>query len=152
MSPHYRPATVADAVRVANNLRPEDRTEVEGLGHSVLALPFSVLFSDVSVAFFSPRGDIGGVAGICPDHNNEGAGVIWMLCTPALKDSPLLFVKQAKAWIEKEQCNYRFLWNLVDKRNHLHHKLLKMLGFKAINVVYPPPYHYPYLEIVKLCA
>ena len=152
MSPYYRPATVADAVKVANNLRIEDRKEVEGLGHSVLALPFSVLLSDVSVAFFTPKGDIGGVAGICPDYNNEGAGVIWMLCTPAVKDNPLLFVKQAKQWIKEEQSNYRFLWNIVDQRNHLHHKFLKMLGFKAINVVYPPPYHYPYLEIVKLCA
>ena len=37
----YRPATMGDAVKVANNLRPEDLQELEGLGHTPLGVPFS---------------------------------------------------------------------------------------------------------------
>ena len=67
----YRPATVGDAVQVANNLRPEDLQEMEGLGHTALGVPFSVLASDVAVAFFSKEGVIAGVAGIVPDPNTR---------------------------------------------------------------------------------
>ena len=147
----YRPATVGDAVRVANNLRPEDLQELEGLGHDRLAIPFSVLASDVAVAFFSKEGVLAGVAGIVPDPD-PGVGIIWMLCTPEVQKEPINFVKQAKQWLADEQRNYRLLWNLADARNHLHHKLLKMLGFKALRSVPSGPNHLPYLEIIKLCA
>ena len=147
----YRPATVGDAVQVANNLRPEDLQELEGLGHTPLGVPFSVLASDVAVAFFSKEGVIAGVAGIVPDAR-EGVGIIWMLCTPEVQKEPFTFVRQAKKWLADEQRNYRLLWNLADARNHFHHKLLKMLGFKALSSIPMQPYGLPYLEIVKLCA
>ena len=147
----YRPATVGDAVQVANNLRPEDLQELEGLGHTPLGVPFSVLASDVAVAFFSKEGVIAGVAGIVPDAQ-EGVGIIWMLCTPEVQKEPFTFVRQAKKWLADEQRNYRLLWNLADARNQFHHKLLKMLGFKALSSIPMQPYGLPYLEIVKLCA
>ena len=41
----------------------------------------------------------------------------------------------------------------MDSRNKLHHKLVKMLGFKSLDTFVPPPYQtIPYIEIVKLCA
>ena len=147
----YRPATVGDAVRVANDLRPEDLQELEGLGHDRLAIPFSVLASDAPVAFYAKDGTLAGVAGIVPDPD-PGVGIIWMLCTPAVQKEPINFVKQAKHWLAEEASNYRLLWNLADARNHLHHKLLKMLGFKAIRSVPSGPHGLPYLEIIKLCA
>ena len=147
----YRPATVGDAVRVANNLRPEDLQEIEGLGHGPMGVPFSVLASDVAVSFFTRKGEIAGVAGICPDPR-EGVGIIWMLCTPTVQEEPITFVRQAKQWLAEEQSNYRLLWNLADARNLYHHKLLKMLGFKAIQSTPTGPYNLPYLEIVKLCV
>ena len=147
----YRPATVGDAVKVANNLRPEDLQEMEGLGHNALCVPFSVLLSEVAVAFFTKDCEIAGVAGICPSPI-KGEGVIWMLCTPAVQKEPFTFVRQAKQWLADEQRNYRLLWNLADARNHLHHKLLKMLGFKALRSIPAGPINLPYLEIVKLCV
>ena len=73
------------------------------------------------------------MAGIVPDPD-PGVGIIWMLCTPEVQKEPFI-VRQAKQWLADEQRNYRLLWNLADARNHLHHKLLKMLGFKAIRSV-----------------
>ena len=39
MKPYYRPATSRDAVLVANNLREEDRMEIEGLGQHPWSFP-----------------------------------------------------------------------------------------------------------------
>ena len=147
---HIRTATVQDAVQVANNLRPEDRQEIEGLGHTPLALVFSVLVSDVAVSFFNTEGEIAGVAGIVKESDIKGQ--IWMICTSAVELNPHTFVRHAKRWLNKEQRNYRLLWNLADARNHYHHKLLRMLGFRAIRSVPSGPQNLPYLEIVKLCA
>ena len=148
---HIRKATMADAIEVANNLRPEDLDEVLRLGHDRLGVAISVAFSDVAVSFFNTDGEIAGVAGIGPDAE-EGVGIIWMLCTPAVEKNPHTFVRQAKKWLKTEEKNYRLLWNLADARNTYHHKLIKMLGFKALRSIPAGPYQLPFLEIVKLCV
>ncbi|AGG54535.1 internal virion protein [Cyanophage SS120-1] len=150
MKPYYRKATVKDAILVANNLRKEDREEVEGLGHSPIALPFLVHLSSTAVAFFDEDGTIGGVGGIMPDKRPH-VGQVWMLCTPIVTRKPHTFVRHLKRWL-KEQHDYRLLWNIADTRNIFHHKLLKLLGFKALKVTNQAPYFRPYLEIVKLCV
>lgn len=147
---HIRSATVRDAVYVANNLRPEDLQEIEGLGHSRMVVVLSVLLSDVAVSFFNTEGEIAGVAGIV--KQSDEVGVIWMLCTPSVETQPHTFVRNAKRWLKEEQRNYRLLTNLADARNLYHHKLLRMLGFKALRAVPSGPQNLPYLEIVKLCA
>lgn len=150
MNPYIRTATFKDALVVAQNLREEDLRELQGLGQTPLALPFNVALSNPAVTFLDKDGTIGGVAGIVPDPT-PGVGLIWMLCTPVLVRKPHTFVRNAKKWIA-EQTEYKLLWNIADERNVFHHKLLKLLGFKALRTVYPPPYALPYLEIVKVCA
>lgn len=151
MKPHVRPGTFADAIAVAKNLRPEDIREIEGLGHNVSALPFYLLSSEPGVSFFNDANEIAGIAGVLPT-DEEHVGMVWMLCTPALEKNPIKFVKMARTWLDGLSDRYRLLWNLADARNHFHHKLVKMLGFRAIATQYPPPYNLPYLEIVRLCA
>ena len=150
MKPFYREATVKDAAVVANNLRKEDLMEVEGLGHSLVVLPFLVHCSSTAIAFFDEDGTIAGVGGIMPDTRPH-VGQVWMLCTPIVTRKPHTFVRHLRRWL-KEQHDYRLLWNIADARNHFHHKLLKILGFKAIKMTYQPPHNLPYLEIVKLCV
>tara|TARA_R100000951_G_scaffold43437_1_gene36621 strand:+ start:3337 stop:3795 length:459 start_codon:yes stop_codon:yes gene_type:complete len=149
LSDQIRRATVSDAIEVANNLRIEDKLEVEGLGHSVLGLPYSVVISNEAVTFSTKTGVICGVAGIVKDGD---AGIVWMLCTPDLVAEPITFVRGAKRWLSEQEHKYSYLWNLTSLENKFHHKLLKMLGFKALQVVQPPPFYKPYLEIVKLCV
>lgn len=149
--PYYRNATTKDALAVANNLRDEDRMEMEGLGHSAVALPFLVLASSTAVAFFDEDGAIGGVGGIYPDPDYPNTGQVWMMCTPIVTRKPQTFVRHLRRWL-KEQRDYRLLWNIVDARNTFHHKLLKLLGFKAIKMRYSPPYGLPFMEIVKICV
>lgn len=152
MKPFYREATVKDAMEVAKNIREEDRQELEGRGFTPLLLPCCVAYSEHSVAFFDETGEIAGVGGITPDTSNSLSGVVWMICTPVVARRPHTFVREARRWLSEHEKNYRILWNLADARNHLHHKLLKLLGFKALRTVNTSPYFLPYLEIVRLCA
>lgn len=150
MTHHYRPATAEDGLYVANNLRPEDLREVEGLGHSPLVLPFCVSASNPSVALIHSDGRIAGIGGIMPDPR-PGVGQVWLLCTPVVNEAPHHVVRGIKRWLA-EQTEYHLLWNIADSRNTLHRKLLKLLGFKAIRQLNVGPKFLPYLEIVKLCA
>jgi len=152
MKPYYREATAKDALLVANNLREEDREELEGVGHTScpLALLFAVQSSTTAIAFFDEDGTIGGVGGIIPDPR-EGVGIVWMLCTPIVQRKPHTFIRHLRRWL-KEQHGYRMLWNIAGAKNTFHHKLLKLLGFRSLRMTYQPPYNLPYLEIVKLCA
>ena len=144
-------ATIQDALEVARNIRPEDKMEIAGLGHNLGSLPFSVALSDVAVSFYNKDGDIAGVGGICPSGVPR-SGIIWMICTPAVQTQPITFVRQAQRWLAKEEKNYDVLWNYTDIRNTFHHKLLKMLGFRALRILQPAPVYLPYYEIVKLCV
>ena len=146
-----RKATVKEAIEVAQNIREEDRMEIEGLGHNLMALPLAVVLSDVAVAFTNTEGVLSGVAGI-QSTDTPGHGLVWMICTPSLTQCPQTFVRQAKLWLEEQSHQYSLLSNLTDVRNTFHHKLLKLLGFKAVRTVQPPPHYLPYYEIVKLCA
>ena len=150
MKPYYREATVQDALIVANNIRDEDRQEIEGLGLTPFFLPISVMESDAPVAFFDELNNPLGVAGVVT--TNPGEGQVWMICTPYVQRIPHTLVRQAKKWLAKTEQDYNILYNIADTRNVLHHKLLKILGFKALRRVYPEPYLLPYYEIVKLCA
>ena len=147
-----RPATTKDVLGVIANIREEDRREIEGLGHTPLALLWCAETSAHSTAFFNRDGELSGIAGVGPDER-EGVGQVWMIATPAVEKNPVTFVRQARKWIETVSKDYTMLWNLMDSRNKLHHKLVKMLGFKSLRYICPPPYQtIPYIEIVKLCA
>ena len=154
MNPNYRKSTLSDALYVAKNLRAAARQEINGLGYTSGVIPWTVLNSDDTITFFDkdhPE-NIMGVAGVSTDPNNPRKGIIWMLCTPHINTKPLRFVREAKIWLAEVESKYQYLWNLSDARNHLHHKFLKMMGFRSISTVYPAPHYLPYLPIVKLCA
>ena len=129
------------AIEVASNLRPDDRREVEE-GHGVA--PMFYLKEEAKegscIYFEVPNGKTAGMAGV-----DEG-GVIWMLCTDAIHEFPLTFAREAKRWVESRP--EPLLWNVVDKRNKVHLKLLKFLGFKFLR-------EYPFgpnqLSFIEFC-
>lgn len=146
----YRPATLRDGFTVAQNIRKEDLREMQGLGFDQLNIPVGVLTSSHATAFFIRDGELAGCAGV----NDEGNGIgrVWMLCTEAIHKEPITFIRQAKKWIKEIEPEYRLLWNLADARNHIHHRLLKHLGFKAIRAVPMGEEQNLYYEIVRLCV
>ena len=131
------------AYEVACNLRPEDYREcTEGHGHDPkLVLPIGAKQSD-SVYFTVPNGEIAGVAGV------GESGDIWMLCTPAIHKYPVTFAREAKRYVESR--TEKLLWNIADKRNTVHLKLLRFLGFKFLRELNHGPNNLPFIEFCRV--
>jgi hypothetical protein len=148
MTPLIHPASHSDALWVAQHLQDDDRRELEGLGHTEMALLLttSIEVSDKPVTFRNPVGEICGVAGV--SRTDAHCGAIWMLTTPFIRPYPKLFFKEAKKWVE-QQTSYEMLHNIADPRNTLHLKLLHMLGFKRLAYVTTQT-NLTYVEFAKL--
>ena len=138
-----RPITKEAAIEVASNLRLEDRREVEeGYGvDSTLAL-LDAVQKPSCVYFTVPSGKTAGMAGVDP------GGQIWMLCTNAIEECPLTFVREAKRYVERQPD--KLLWNIVDKRNVVHLKLLKFLGFKFLRELKHGPNQLTFIEFCRV--
>lgn len=128
---------------MACNLLPEDRKEVEeGHGHDPkIILPLGAKTCD-SVYFNVPNGDLAGCAGVGPLND------IWMLCTPAIHKYPITFAREAKRYVEGR--SEKLLWNIVDKRNTTHLKLLKFLGFKFLREFPHGPNNLTFIEFCRV--
>ena len=89
-----------------------------------------------------PNGKTAGMAGV-----DEG-GIVWMLCTPAINKYPISFAREAKRWVESRP--EPLLWNVVDKRNRVHLKLLKFLGFKFLREFNYGPNQLSFIEFCRV--
>lgn len=135
------PIELEAAYQVASNLLPDDRREcVEG--HGIDPIIHVVLASQEGFcrSFTMPNGETAGIVGIIDDQ-------IWMLCTPVIHQYPLTFAREAKRFIDSRTEPY--LWNVVDKRNTVHIKLLKFLGFTLHEELLFGPNNLPFIRFDK---
>ena len=143
MSKYIHPITMEAAVDVASNLRPDDYREVfEGHGHFPLLHIPQLATKGECVYFTGPNGKTAGLAGVLDE------GLIWMLCTPVIHETPLLFAREAKRFIDSRE--EPLLWNIVDKRNTVHLKLLKFLGFKFLRELKHGPNQLTFIEFCRV--
>ena len=143
MSKYIHPITVSAAIEVASNLRDDDYREVsEGYGFDPIIHIPTFSMKPNSVYFTVPNGKTAGLAGV------EKDGMVWMLCTPAIHDYPLTFARESKRFIESRP--EPLLWNIVDKRNIAHIKLLRFLGFKFLREVLHGPNLLTFIEFCKI--
>ncbi len=131
------------AIEVASNLSPDDYREVvEGYGQDPLQdLPKNAFIGD-SYYFKAPNGEIAAMGGV---HSN---GLIWMLTTPTVQKYPLTFSRECQRMLEIRP--EKLLWNIADKRNKIHLKLLKFLGFKFLREVTYGPNNLKFIEFCKI--
>jgi len=143
VSKYIHPVTMEAAVEVASNLLPADYREVyEGHGHFPLFYIPQCAFSGDTVYFEVPNGKTAGLAGVQDD------GSIWMLCTPAIHEYPITFAREAKRFVESRE--EKLLWNIVDKRNTVHLKLLQFLGFKFLRELKYGPNQLTFIEFCRV--
>ena len=143
MSKYIHPITREAAIEVASNLRPEDRREVEeGHGVDSTTALLAAVHKPSCVYFTVPNGKTAGMAGVDP------GGQIWMLCANAIKESPITFAREAKRYVERQPD--KLLWNIVDKRNTVHLKLLKFLGFKFLRELKHGPNQLTFIEFCRV--
>ena len=131
------------ALEVASNLLPADRREVEE-GHGVDAREalIDAVQKPSCVYFVVPNGKTAGMAGV------DDGGQIWMLCTTAIHDYPMTFVREAKRYVARQED--KLLWNIVDKRNKVHLKLLQFLGFKFLKEFKHGPNQLTFIEFCRV--
>ncbi len=92
--------------------------------------------------FEVPNGKTAGMAGVGP------GGEVWMLCTPAIHEYPITFAREAKRFIDSRE--EPLLWNIVDKRNTVHLKLLKFLGFIFLREISHGPNQLSFIEFCRV--
>ena len=114
----------------------------EGHGHYPLLHIPQAAFKGDTVSFTAPNGKTAGLVGV---YEN---GAIWMLCTPVIHKYPLTFAREAKRYIESRK--EELLWNIVDKRNTAHLKLLKFLGFKFLRELEYGPNNLTFIEFCRV--
>tara|TARA_A100001011_G_C14272703_1_gene827722 strand:- start:228 stop:692 length:465 start_codon:yes stop_codon:yes gene_type:complete len=143
VSKYIHPITEEAALGVASNLLPDDYREVaEGHGHDPMeAIPQCSKIGD-TIYFTVPNGQLAGIAGVQPD------GRIWMLCTPAILKYPKTFAREARRFVESRE--EKLLWNIVDKRNTVHMKLLRFLGFKFLRELKHGPNNLSFIEFCRV--
>ena len=143
MSKYIHPITLEAALNVASNLRPDDRKEIEE-GHGLNPVEVLTLEAQNSscVYFTMPNGKTAGMGGI------ENNGLIWMVCTPDVEKYPHTFVRTAKEYMERN--DNKLLWNIVDKRNKVHLKLLKFLGFRFLREIRYGPNNLSFIEFCRV--
>ena len=135
------PITLEAAYQVASNLRKDDLREcVEGHGiEPTIDIPLASL-RGTCYYFTMPNGETAGMVGI---HDT----MIWMLCTPVIELYPMTFAREAKKFIDSR--TEPLLWNVVDKRNTVHLKLLKFLGFNFHEELLFGPNNLPFIKFSK---
>jgi len=141
VSKFIHPITLEAAYAVASNLRPEDRRECEE-GYGIvptIGIPLASLRGSCK-HFTVPNGETAGIVGINGDK-------IWMLCTSAIDKYPITFAREAKRFIDSRTEPY--LWNVVDRRNTVHLKLLKFLGFTFHEELMFGPNNLPFIKFSK---
>ena len=142
MSKYIHPITLEAAIEVASNLRPDDRREIEeGWGLDPMEVLTKSAHERTGVWFEVPNGKTAGMAGV--DN-----GIIWMICTPAIHEYPVTFAREAKRFVESR--TEPLLWNIVDKRNTVHLKLLKFLGFKFLREISHGPNNLSFIEFCRV--
>jgi hypothetical protein len=141
---HIHLITVEAAFTVASNLIHTDRREVvEGYGYdNVLDIAIGAAASPDTYYVSTPDGKIAAMGGF------QSGGQLWMLCTPAIHDSPLTFARTIKRMVDSR--TEKLLWNIVDKRNTTHIRLLRFLGFKFLREVIHGPNNLPFIEFCKI--
>ena len=136
------PITMEAAIEVASNLRSDDYREVvEGHGLDIDTIPSMVLHGQCYY-FKAPNGKIAAIGGVYND------GMIWMLCTPTIEEYPYRYARFCKRFIASRP--ETVLWNIVDKRNTIHLKLLKFLGFKFIREIKHGPHQLSFIEFYRV--
>jgi hypothetical protein len=143
VSKYIHPITLEAAYEVASNLRQDDlREAVEGHGVvPTIDIPLACLRGSC-VYFTVPNGKTAGVAGVADDN------AIWMLTTPAIHEYPITFAREAKRFVDSRPEPY--LWNIVDKRNTVHLKLLKFLGFTFLRELTYGPNNLTFIEFIRV--
>ena len=133
-----RPARNEDADYIGNNLRRAYLMEMRAVeGKDVKpadSLKNGIAASlDPQTALFNGRPAV--IAGVVPTEEDDSIGYIWLMGTNDIFDHKITFLRETIPWLDRLSKPFRAVCNVVDKRNTLHVRWLKWMGFSIINEV-----------------
>ena len=133
MKPYHRKSILADVLKLKDNLRYEDKREVETLGHTPeQALGYAYLSSTICRSIMNNYDQVVGMYGVVPVTESEISGIVWMLGSNGLLKIKTSFLKESRTEVDGMNTLYPHLCNLIDSRNEVHLKWIKWCGFKII--------------------
>jgi len=140
-------------LELSRTMRRADREELlASSGQSPLeALEEGYVLSSKTHTILTKEGQVVGVFGVAPNSVDPTVGHPWMLASDLLDDVKVSFLKQCRPVADSLGEGYALLMNVCDKRNAVHIKWLRWLGYTFIRE-HP---HYgvgklPFLEFVKI--
>ena len=132
---HYRTATLSDCIKLAPNLREQDKEELKlASGDEPLeALIYSLNASEECNAIIDDNDNIVGLFGVAPV--DELTGSPWLLGAEGIKDIKQEFLEGCSSWITEVQERHPILLNYVHKDNTVAIRWLRWLGFSFLRLV-----------------
>lgn len=122
-----RPATKADALRLAPTLRPHDVQECRALGtEPALALLAPFISGDEAFAIAEPDDTVYAMFGIT---SCVTWGIPWMLASTDFGKIARPFAQRSKLYFDAMASPYPYLENIVSVQNPIAHRWLEHLGF-----------------------
>lgn len=150
-----RPTTEADIHELAENLRDQDRLEIEagaGVGiDPVVPIMFGFIEGDWCQTAVGGDGRLVAIFGIGAYLAlGPGIGNPWLLSTPAILDFPKEFLRGSRRIISEMHELYPLLVTHVDKRNTVSDRWMRWLGFSMVREFPFGVQQLPHYEAVRL--
>lgn len=136
-----RPATRADAVLLASQLREADKAELRACGHDDGEMQAVVEDSvSISITCFAAfvGDDLACIFGVTAASLMSREGACWMLGTDTLDRHPVKLMKRTSSHLDDMLRMYPRIHNLTDVRNTKTIRWLKRLGFTFFDPIPHP--------------
>lgn len=150
----YATPTIPEHLReLAQTMREADRRELmDASGQTPLgALEEGYVHSTKILTIFDDADRVVGIFGVAPNPVDPLIGHPWMLASDLLEGIKKTFLKECRKYVDDLGQGFPLLMNCCDKRNVVHIKWLRWLGFSFIKE--HPEYgvgRVPFLEFVKI--
>ena len=133
MTYRLRLATADDANLFADKLREADKEEIRAASgwSSVDALSYGIAKSNVTFVAETEDGEPICIFGVSEHPLQKGWGIPWMVGTDLIQDYFVAFLRDGKqTLLPLITTLYPNLVNLVDSRNTVHIRWLRLMGFE----------------------
>lgn len=151
--PYVAETTLADIVNLSFTMRDEDKAELLASSGRTPRESLEEAFSSSTLCYsiFTDDHLLVGIFGVAPNPFDSSLGHPWLLATDLLPTIRKSFLRECHAYVAKLSEGFQLLVNCCDKRNVVHIKWLKWLGFTFIKE--HSEYgvgRIPFMEFVKL--
>lgn len=148
-----RPSVWRDAHYLSARLRLADIQELKASGTAdpLVALTEGLKHSKQCFSIVDHEDNAQAMFGVVPHPTNPDFGYIWLLGSDALTEQPYRFLRHSGDWLKQLSEGFLIIGNAVDKRNTVHIKWLKWLGFIfSKEIKGAGEGGYPFIQFVRL--